>query len=104
NHTHALRGIFVNTAVSANTIIRNNFISIQSAANNQALCALENVSGATAFNNTVAIQNNTISNCANGNNTTGSFFGIFNNAATCQELLITGNTFSNVNTQATTGS
>jgi len=104
NHSFALRGIFVNTAVSANTSIFGNTVTLQSGATNQPASAIENVSGATAFNNTVAIQSNVVTNCANNFNTSGSFFGIYNNAASSSNLILADNTFSNVNTQSSTGS
>src|SRR5204862_6195502 len=101
NHPAALRGIFVNTAVSANTAIRNNTVKVKSGGTTFQTSAIENLSGATAANNTVSIQNNLIIACSNTANTTGSFAGIYNNAASCSYLEMTGNTFSVITTVAT---
>ena len=104
NHVNVLRGIYVNTAVSANLIATNNTITLNAAGTTAQVTAIENVSGATAANNTVSINNNLIINCTYTTNTTGSFLGIYNNAASASYLEINNNKFSNIVTMATTGS
>lgn len=103
NHVNALRGIYVNAATSANAAVTNNTITLKGAGTTAQVCAIENVSGATAANNTISINNNLISNCVYTTNTTGSFLGIYNNAASAAYLDITNNRFTGVNTRATSG-
>lgn len=103
NHTNTIRGIYVNTAQSANVIISNNTLTLNSGAASLQVSAIENAAGATAANNTVTISGNSIKNCSNASNTTGSFFGIYNNAASSEYLNIENNVISEVNTRATTG-
>ncbi|PBQ33135.1 hypothetical protein CNR22_15550 [Sphingobacteriaceae bacterium] len=104
NHAAALRAIYTNLAASANVSITNNTITVNSSASAVQLTAIENVSGAGASNNTITINNNLITNSSHSLNTTGSFLGIFNNAASSAYLDISGNKFSGVNTTASTGS
>ncbi|WP_317899977.1 T9SS type A sorting domain-containing protein [Aurantibacillus circumpalustris] len=103
NHTNALRGIYVNAATSANVTITNNTLTLNGGSGNSQVSVIENLSGATAANNTITIIGNTLLNCGNALNTTGSFFGIYNNGASASYLDLTGNTFSTVATKATTG-
>jgi hypothetical protein len=103
NHPAALRGIYLNTATSANVTVLNNTLTIGVTAAGVQVSAIENAAGATAANNTVTIRNNLLLNCDNTPNTTGSFFGIYNNAASSAYLRISSNTFSTVNTGASSG-
>lgn len=103
NHVSTLRGIYLNTAASANATIINNTLTLNSSATTAPAYVIENVSGASASNNTVAINNNVITNATHTTNTSGSFIGIFNNAASAAYLFISGNTFSGVNSRSTTG-
>jgi hypothetical protein len=96
-----LRGIYLNTAVSANATINNNTITLNSGANTSQVSAVENVSGATAANNSITISNNLIAN-GTSSTTSGPYYGIYNTAASAS-LIITGNTFSNNTTNATSG-
>jgi len=104
NHVTALRGIFLNTAPSANLITTNNTITLNGTGTTGQVSAIENLAGATAANNTVSISNNLIVNCTYTTNTTGSFFGVFNNGASASYLEINNNKFTGINTRATTGS
>jgi hypothetical protein len=104
NHITTLRGAYLNTATSANVTISNNTLTINSAGTGAQVSVIENVSGATAANNTVSITNNLITNCTFTPNTTGSFFGIYNNGASASYLNIDNNVFEGVITNATTGS
>lgn len=103
NHVTTLRGIYLNTATSANATIINNTLTLNSSATTAPAYVIENVSGATASNNTVTINNNVITNTTHTTNTSGSFIGIYNNAASAAYLFITGNTFSGINSRSTTG-
>lgn len=103
-HPNTLRGIFINTAVSAAVTVAGNTLNLVSGATTGTLAAIENLSGATAAGNTLVLQNNIISSCSFTGNTTGSFYGIYNNGATAGGLVMSNNTFSNINTAGTTGS
>jgi hypothetical protein len=100
NHKSTLRGIYLNTAVSANANITNNTLTIKSWVKTNQVSVIENVSGATAASNTVQISNNTITNCLNDSTTTGIWYGIYNTAS-CANLSINNNTFLNNTTKIT---
>lgn len=104
NHVSTLRGIFVNTAASANVVIQNNTVSINAGGSAAQVSAIENLAGATAANNTISITNNLIQSCSNAVNTTGSFYGIYNNGASASYLQVSGNRLTGISTKATTGS
>ncbi|HNM26468.1 MAG TPA: hypothetical protein PKL15_13595, partial [Saprospiraceae bacterium] len=95
NHATTLRGIYVNTATSANATISFNTLSIKSGATTSQLSVIENVSGSTAAGNTISINNNTIINCSYTAQTTGIIYGIYNNAATPANLNINNNANNN---------
>jgi len=95
NHTTTLRGIYLNTALSANVSVLNNTLSLTGGGTNAQVSVIENLSGATASSNSVIIENNLISNCSNSNNINGAFFSIYNNGASASYLSISGNTFTN---------
>jgi hypothetical protein len=103
NHVSVLRGVYLNTATSANAIVSNNTITINSAATTAQASAIENASGATSSNNTITITGNLISNSNYTSNTSSSFIGIYNNAASSTYLNISANTFTAIDTRATTG-
>jgi hypothetical protein len=100
NHETTLRGIYINTALSAASDITNNTITLKSGATTQVITAIENTSGSTAVGNEVNISNNTISNCTYTTATTGSFYGIYN-TATPAILTVNNNTFTNNSIAAT---
>lgn len=103
NHVTTLRGIYLNTATSANATIINNTLTLNSSATTAPVYVIENVSGATASNNTVTISNNIITNATHTTNTSGSFIGVFNNAASAAYLFINNNIFNGINSRSTTG-
>lgn len=100
NHETTLRGIYINTALSAASDITNNTITLKSGATTQVITAIENASGSTAVGNEVNISDNTISNCTYTTATTGSFYGIYN-TATPAILTINNNTFTSNSFAAT---
>ncbi|MEI6507263.1 MAG: GEVED domain-containing protein, partial [Bacteroidota bacterium] len=101
NHATTLRGIYLNTAVSASANITNNNITVTCGGTTSQLDAIENVSGATAASNTINITSNTIT-LAYPTATTGVLYGIYN-TATPTALNINSNTL-NISTAATSGS
>ncbi len=103
NHTSTLRGIYLNTAISANATINNNTLTVSGGTTTSQVSVIENVSGATAANNTVTINNNLITNCTNTMVTTGAFYGVYNTAS-CAYLNMNNNTFTNNSSFATSGS
>jgi hypothetical protein len=103
SHTGTLRGIYVNTATSANSSINNNTLTLNFGGTTSQVSVIENASGATAANNTVSIQNNWIINSSNLAGSTNSFFGIHNNSASCAHLNISNNTFTNNVSSGTSG-
>lgn len=102
NHTSTLRGIYLNTAISANATINNNILTIKGGTTTTQISVIENVSGATAANNTISINNNLITNCTNSLATTGIFNGLYNTASAAY-LNISNNTFTNNTSNATSG-
>ena len=96
NHESTLRGIYINTATSANATISNNTITIKGGGTSSPITAIDNASGSTAASNTININNNTIQNCTYATSTSGSFNGIFN-SANAQTININFNTISNNN-------
>jgi hypothetical protein len=102
NHAAAIRAIYLNTANGANMVVNNNTLTIKNNGTTTQVSIIETVSGGAANNNTVAITNNRIENCTNTLNTTGVFYGIWNSNPS-SNLIITGNTFTNNSTNATSG-
>ncbi|NOU47337.1 MAG: hypothetical protein HOO86_09770 [Bacteroidales bacterium] len=80
NHVSTLRGIYLNTAVSASATISHNTLSISSGATTSQVSVIENVSGATAAGNTINITNNTYS-AAYLTATSGIVYGIYSTAS-----------------------
>jgi len=103
NHPTTLRGIYLNTATSASSTVTFNTITVTGGGTTAQLAAIENASGATAFSNTVNISNNTIANCSYPTATSGTFFAIYNNGATVQNLTINNNLLTGNSTHATSG-
>ena len=103
DHVNVIRGIYLNTAVSANAAINNNTLTIKSGTTTSQVSVIENVSGATAANNTVTINNNLITGCTSALATTQAWYGIWNNAASANHLSMSNNTFTNNSTNATSG-
>lgn len=103
NHGTTLRGIYLNTAQSADVTVTHNSLSLQGGGSNTQLSVIENLSGASAASNSVIIENNLISNCNNSLNTTGTFYYIFNNGASSSFLSISGNTITGNNNPASSG-
>lgn len=101
NHPNTLRGIFINTATSANTDINYNTITLSGGGTTQNVTPIENAAGSTAANNTINITNNLITNSTYPTATTGGFYGISNTASPAT-LFISANTISNNSSAATT--
>ncbi|MEJ7738951.1 MAG: hypothetical protein WKF97_16115 [Chitinophagaceae bacterium] len=99
DHATTLRGIYINTALSAGSDITNNTITLKSGATTQVITAIENASGSTAVGNEVNISDNTVSNSTYSTATTGSFYGIYN-TATPAFLTVNNNTFTSNSTAA----
>lgn len=100
NHPNALRGIYINTATSANSTVTYNTITLKGGGTTQAVTGIENAAGSTAAGNTIIISNNLITNCTYSTATTGGFIGILN-SATPATLTISTNTISNNSSSAT---
>ena len=103
NHATTLRGIFVQAAASANTSINNNTLTVKSGAATSQMSFIENASGGTALGNTVSISNNIFTNCTYSTQTSGAVYGIWNNATTPENLIISGNIFNPITLNNTAG-
>ncbi len=101
SHATTLRGIYINTALSASSTISHNDITLKSAAATSVLTAIENASGSTAASNTVSITFNNIHDCTYTTATSGTMLGI-DNGGTPQLIEISNNTITN-NTLPGTG-
>jgi hypothetical protein len=95
NHVSTLRGIYLNTALSANATIGYNTLTINSGSTTSQVSVIENVAGSTAAANTININNNTIQNCTWATATSGIFYGILN-SSTAFTVNIYGNIISNI--------
>jgi hypothetical protein len=95
NHASTLRGIYTQTATSANVTINNNNVTIQGGGTTSLVSAIENGFGGTPASNTVSITNNTVSGSYT-TATTGQFYGVYNLGG-AQNINIIGNTVSNIN-------
>ncbi|MFZ4401684.1 MAG: BNR-repeat neuraminidase N-terminal domain-containing protein [Bacteroidales bacterium] len=105
NTVAVLRGIWLNaSSLRASGTINNNTITLKFGGTTTNVSAIENGAGGTAASNTININNNIIQNCTNPSVTTGVWYGIWNNAASCSNLNINNNTFLNNTTIATSGS
>lgn len=94
SHTGDLRGIYVNTASSANASILNNTLTLKSGATTNLLTGIQNLSGSTAASNTINISGNAITNCSYTTATTGALGGIIN-SGTASMVNISNNLVSN---------
>lgn len=101
NHPTTLRGIYMNTALSAGATISYNTITLKGGGTTQNIIGIENTAGSTPASNTITINNNTITNCTYTTATTGGFYGITNSGAPAV-LSIQNNTVSSNTSSATT--
>lgn len=101
-HNSILRGIYVNTAVSANVTINSNTLTINSGTTTSQVSVIENVAGGTGTANIVNINNNVIAN-GTSSTTSGVYYGIYSTASSAS-LTVSGNTFTNNSTNASSGS
>ncbi|MBP7810482.1 MAG: hypothetical protein KA163_14410, partial [Bacteroidia bacterium] len=102
SHASTLRGIYLNTAVSANVAITNNTLTMNGGATTSLLNAIENVSGSTPATNTVSILNNVIQNSTYSTATSGNFGCIINSGSPAtlniMSNLVNNNTLSGTGT------
>ncbi len=94
NHPNTLRGIYLNTAVSANATVSNNNVTLHGGGTTSQLSAIENVSGSTAAGNTINLNDNVVT----GDYltaTSGPFYGIYN-TGTPATVNIQNNNISNI--------
>ncbi len=103
NHAQVLKGIYTNTATSANTTINNNTVTVKGGGTTHAVTAIENAAGATAAGNAITINNNLVANCSYATSTSGAFTGIVNSASSAS-LSLSSNTLTGNSTSATSGS
>jgi trimeric autotransporter adhesin len=96
NHNGVIRGIFLNTATSANGSAISNTITINGGGTTQTIFGINNASGSTASNNTINLNNNVIVNCSYTTATSGVFNAILN-SATPSTLNMNGNIINNHN-------
>lgn len=101
NHPEVLRGIYINTAASANATVTYNTITLHGGGTTQNILPIENASGSTPAGNTINISNNIITNCTYTTATTGGFYGM-RNTGTPATIIMSGNTISNNSSSATT--
>lgn len=102
NHPGVIRGIYLNTATSANATINSNTITLKGGGTSQGLTPIENISGATAANNAINITNNLVTGCTYVTATSGLFYGIYSSASAAT-VNITGNSVSNNSTNTGSG-
>ncbi|MEO5998201.1 MAG: hypothetical protein ABIN89_15755, partial [Chitinophagaceae bacterium] len=95
NHPFALRGIFINTATSANTNVTFNTVTIKGGGDSLSIITgIQNAAGSTPASNLININNNTITNCIYTAATSGHFYGIYNTGSPTT-ISISNNTISN---------
>ncbi|MFZ4706964.1 MAG: beta strand repeat-containing protein [Bacteroidales bacterium] len=99
NHATTLRGIYLNTAISASASVTYNTVSIKGGGTTTQVSAIENASGSTAASNTININNNTISGTYS-TATTAAYYCIYN-SATATTVNINYNTISSVSSAGT---
>ncbi|MCF8422828.1 MAG: T9SS type A sorting domain-containing protein [Bacteroidia bacterium] len=100
NHAFTLRGIYLNTATSANAAITNNTLTIKGGGTSNLVSVIDNASGSTAASNTITITNNVITNCTYSTATTAVFNGIINSGS-ATSVIINNNLFNNINLAGT---
>ncbi|MEI6899006.1 MAG: T9SS type A sorting domain-containing protein [Bacteroidota bacterium] len=103
NHGTVNRGILTWTSPGASGTINNNSVTIKGGGTTSNIYAIENQAGLAGSGNTININNNTITNCTNNSNTSGSWYGIWNNNSSSTNLNIQNNVFSNNTDAMTTG-
>ncbi|MDD5363646.1 MAG: hypothetical protein PHN88_16100 [Ignavibacteria bacterium] len=103
NHATTLRGIYAQSGTSANVTINNNTLTLNSSVTTSQVSVIENGIGSTPAENTISINNNVITNCSNDMNTTGLWYGIFNNGAASSYLNISNNSFTGNSTKSVSG-
>lgn len=101
SHGTTLRGIYLNTAVSANVVVNSNTLTMNGGATTSLLNAIENISGSTPATNTVSILNNVIQN-STYSTATGGNFGCIINSGSPATLNVMNNLVNN-NTLSGTG-
>ena len=104
NHPALNRGIWASAASGANGNINYNAVTMKGGGTTTQISCIENGAGAAGVGNTMNINNNTIINCTNTANTSGAWYGIYNNAASVSLLNIKDNVFSGNTDNATTAS
>ncbi len=102
-HATTLRGIHLLDAPSANVSVTGNTLSLHSGASGSQLICILNLAGNAGMNNTVTITENVIRDCSYTTASSGSFYGIWNNAAAAR-LEISSNLFLNNSSGAASGS
>ncbi len=102
NHTAQLKGISIGLANGANSVVRQNTVTLQGGGVSSALTLIENASGNAGNSNTISICNNHLINCSYSTAVNAPFFGIYNTAS-CLNLLIDSNQFSNNSTSGVSG-
>lgn len=102
NHASTLRGIYLNTATSANGNCNNNTVTIKGGGTTQTIYAIDVEFGATAASNIVNVNNNTVENCSYTTATTGVFYGIYT-STTPATLNINNNIVRNNTVNGSTG-
>lgn len=98
-----LRGIYNGVAVSANTTINSNTITLIMGNVNATFRAIDNLAGSTPANNALNINNNLLVNCVFGTTSAGAFDALFN-VATTSSISISSNTLSNMTINGTSAS
>lgn len=96
NHVTTLRGVFVNTATSANSTVENNTVTLKSDATTSTITAIEVAAGSTSATNTINVNHNQIVNCTYTTATSGVFNGILVSSSPTT-VNINNNTISNYN-------
>lgn len=100
-HTNTLRGIYLQGANNANVTVTSNTLSVISGATTSQLSIIENASGGSGTNNLVNISNNYISNSGyTPAGTSGTFYGIYNNAVSTFSISVNNNTITNCSSSA----
>lgn len=94
NHVNTLRGIYVNTAISASGDINNNSITLVTGATTSLTEGINNVSGSTAASNTININNNALI-FGSSTLTSGSINGVVNTGSATTVNINNNNITSN---------
>ena len=103
NHPLLNRGIWANaSSLGASGTINNNTVTIKGGGSTTQISAIENSAGSSGIGNAISINNNNITNCTNTLNTTGAWYGIYNNASSVSNLNIQGNIFTGNSDNITT--